>query len=142
LGTLGLLNMATKLAANGSNISINPAYFSSRPSVFLELVEPRGPRHLLAPLLERGPPPQGGPVPSPLGIVIAPFDRQVPRKPSLLGRGQGAQCNRKYFSGKRRPLGRGTSFTTLPSPPRIRVSGEKFNLGQTPVPRGVSQFSF
>jgi len=31
--------------------------------------------------------------------------RQVPRNPSPLGRGQGAQYKRKYLPGKRRPLG-------------------------------------
>jgi hypothetical protein len=73
LGTLGFLNSATKVEANGTNISINPTYLSTRLPSILELVEPCGPRHVLAPLPEPGLPPQGGPVPLLLGILITPF---------------------------------------------------------------------
>jgi hypothetical protein len=69
LGTLGFLNSATKVEAN----------LSTRLPPILELLELRKPRHLLAPLPEPRPPPQGGPVPSPLGMFITPFEQLLIR---------------------------------------------------------------
>jgi hypothetical protein len=73
LGALRLLNVATKLDAKGTSISINPMYLSTRLPPLLGRIDAPESKHLPEPLPEPGPPPRGGPVLSPLGMLITPF---------------------------------------------------------------------